>query len=122
MGEMPLTKDGDYDVETLDRWKKKKAEAKKSRKTAPVKEELSENEKQRRIMEAKRAKERDITIPPIKNKRRRNRCEKNRKLFCKTYFPHIFYSKSPAQANHYCPPTLISDPRLINKKGVKLSK
>ena len=35
---------------------------------------------------------RDIgKLPPVKNKRRRQRCERDLPLFLKTYFPHTFY-------------------------------
>lgn len=48
--------------------------------------------RQIRYMQAKRRSERDIgAIPPIKNEKRRRRCEKDPRLFCRTYFPHIFF-------------------------------
>lgn len=46
---------------------------------------------------------RDIgKIPPIKNKRRRKRCERNLPLYLKTYFPNTFYLDfSPDQLEFY---------------------
>lgn len=51
-------------------------------------------EEQEKIREARRT----IVIPPIKNPRRRARCEKNPVLFLTTYFPHIFFD--PFHAGH----------------------
>jgi len=51
---------------------------------------VTERERQRRLMAANRAAERDIAIPPVVNPRRRRRCSKNPQLWLRTYMPHIF--------------------------------
>lgn len=43
-------------------------------------------------MAAKRALERDIEIPPVKNRRRRGRCASDPERFCRVYFPDTFYN------------------------------
>jgi len=52
----------------------------------------SDRDYQRNLMRVKRAAERDIVIPEIKNRRRRNRCKDNPKKFCREYFGHLFYN------------------------------
>jgi hypothetical protein len=48
-------------------------------------------------MRARGAAERDLEIPPVANKARRRRCERNVYTFLRTYFPETFYGKWTAQ-------------------------
>ena len=59
--------------------------------TAQLPQAVTERERQRRLMGAKRAYERDITIPPIANPRRRRRCSKDPELWLRTYMPQFFF-------------------------------
>ena len=58
--------------------------------TVKTPQAVTETERQRRLMAAKRARERDIAIPPIANPRRRRRCSKHPQRWLRTYMPHIF--------------------------------
>ncbi len=55
-----------------------------------------EREKQADLMSRKRALERDLSIPPVQNKRRRSYAKRSLRYFAKTYFPHLYYLKMAA--------------------------
>jgi len=55
-------------------------------------ESASQREKDRVKKAQARLAERAIVIPPIKNLRRRRRCQNRPELFCRTYFPEVFYN------------------------------
>lgn len=57
-----------------------------------VKQNLTERERQRRLMARKRAESRDITISKCMNPRRRRRSQRDIFYGLRTYFPHRFYN------------------------------
>lgn len=57
-----------------------------------AKQNLTERERQRRLMARKRAESRDITISKCMNHRRRRRAQRDIFYGLRTYFPHRFYN------------------------------
>lgn len=61
-------------------------------KQAKTKQQYNELEAQRLLMARKRAEARVVEIPKVVNWKRRNKCRNNPELFCKTYFPDLFFN------------------------------
>lgn len=80
-------------IDEFIKWKKQKQrdDKKQYQPGGYAGEAVTETEKQRRLMADKRRAERDISIPPVKNPRRRKRGE-DPVYFCRTYYPDLFYN------------------------------